>query len=71
MAPGGAVLIINDAMTIVLRFIFGVVLAGSLAIYVGLSFPIIVALVLSVGVMAAIWGDKFILGFMSVIRYLR
>jgi hypothetical protein len=58
-------------MTIVLRFIFGVILAGSIAIFVGLPFPLEVVLVLSVGTMAAIWGDKFILGFMSLLRYLR
>ena len=58
-------------MTVILRFIFGVVLAGSLAIFVGLSFPFIVIWIVGVGLTAAIWGDKFILGFMSLIRYLR
>ena len=58
-------------MTIVLRFIFGFVLAAGLAMWTQLDFPLNVILVLSVGTMAAIWGDRFILGFMSVMRYFR
>ena len=58
-------------MTILLRFIFGVILAAPLLVLVGLPFVIDIILVLSVGVIAAIWGDKFILGFMSLMKYLR
>ncbi len=58
-------------MTIVLRFIFGLVLAGGLAVWCGLPFPLEVVFVLSVGTVAAIWGDRFILGFMSLMRYFR
>jgi hypothetical protein len=58
-------------MTIVLRFIFGFMLAGAVVLWTQLDFPLNVLLVLSVGTIAAIWGDKFILGFMSVMRYLR
>lgn len=58
-------------MTIVLRFIFGVVLAGGLALWGGIPFPAGVIFVMTVGTMAAVWGDKFILGFMSLMRYLR
>jgi hypothetical protein len=36
-----------------------------------ISLPINVIVVFSVGTMAALWGDKFILGFMSLMRYLR
>ena len=56
-------------MTIVLRFVFGVILAGGLMVFVGLPFPLEIIFVLSVGLMAGIWGDKFILGFMSLMRY--
>lgn len=58
-------------MTILLRFIIGVILAASLMISLGLPFFLDVIFVLSVGTIAAIWGDKFILGFMSLMRYFR
>lgn len=58
-------------MTIVLRFIFGVVLAAALALWGGMSLPVNIIFVLTVGTMAAVWGDKFILGFMSLMRYFR
>ena len=58
-------------LTIFLRFIFGVVLAGALVVWVGLPFPLEIVFVLSVGIVAAVWGDRFILGFMSLMRYFR
>jgi hypothetical protein len=58
-------------MTILLRFVFGVILAGGLLIWVGLPFPLEIIFVLSMGSIAAVWGDKFILGFMSLMRYFR
>ena len=60
-----------DTVTILLRFIFGVILAAGLAIWLGFPFPLEIIFVLSVGTMAGIWGDKFILGFMSLMRYFR
>ena len=56
-------------ITLLLRIIFGVILAGSIMILVGLPFPIDLIFVLSVGIMCALWGDKFILGFMSLMRF--
>jgi hypothetical protein len=58
-------------MTILLRFIVGFILAASLAIWFGFPFPLEIIFVLSVGTMAGLWGDKFILGFMSLMRYFR
>jgi hypothetical protein len=58
-------------VTLVLRFIFGVILAGGLALWAGIRFPIDLIFVLSIGIMAVLWGDKFILGFMSLMRYFR
>jgi hypothetical protein len=58
-------------MTIVLRFIFGAILAAAVLVFGGLPFVINIILILSVGLIAAIWGDKFILGFMSLMRYFR
>ena len=58
-------------MTILLRFVFGVILAGGISLWAGIGFPIDIVFVLSVGIMAGIWGDKFILGFMSLMRYFR
>lgn len=60
-----------SAMTVLLRFLFGVVLAGSLAVWIGTSFFVILIFTVTVGIIAAIWGDKFLLGFMRVMRYLR
>lgn len=60
-----------DAVTILLRFIFGVVLAGSLVLWGGIPFLASVISVVSVGIIAAVWGDKFLLWFMSVMRYFR
>jgi hypothetical protein len=57
--------------TILLRFIFGVILAGGLALWGGVPPPWGLALAAAVGVAAAVWGDKFLLGFMSWLRYLR
>jgi hypothetical protein len=57
-----------DAVTILLRFIFGVVLAGSLVLWGGIPFLASVISVVSVGIIAAVWGDKFLLWFMSVMR---
>ena len=56
-------------VTLVLRFIFGFILAFGLAMWGHIPFPPIFALI--VGTLAAIWGDKFILGFMSLMRYFR
>ena len=49
----------------------GGVLATGLALWGGIPFPLDVLFVLSIGTMAGIWGDKFILGFMSLMRYFR
>jgi hypothetical protein len=59
-----------NPLTIILRFIFGFVLAGALALYM-VDFPANLILALGVGTCAAVWGDKFILGFMSLMRYFR
>ena len=56
-------------LTIVLRVVFGVILAGGLSLWAGIGFPVDIVFVMSVGIIAAVWGDKFILGFMSVMRY--
>ncbi len=56
-------------VTILLRVIIGVILAGGLAMWTGIGFPVDLVFVMGVGIMAAVWGDKFILGFMSMMRY--
>ena len=56
-------------VTILLRVIFGVILAGGLAMWAGIGFPVDLVFVMTVGIMASIWGDRFILGFMSLMRY--
>jgi len=58
-------------VTFLFRFICGFILAAGLALWCGMSLPINLILVLSVGTMAVVWGDKFILGFMSLMRYFR
>ena len=64
-------LILVSLMTILLRFIFGVILAAGLVVFCGFPFPLDLIFVLTVGTMAGIWGDRFILGFMSLMRYFR
>jgi len=56
-------------LTILLRVVFGVILASGLAMWAGIGFPVDLVFVMSVGIMAAVWGDKFILGFMTMMRY--
>jgi len=60
-----------DAVTILWRFIFGVVLAGGLVLWAGMPFLAGVLCIVSVGIIAAVWGDKFLLWLMSVMRYFR
>ena len=60
-----------SAVTIVLRFIIGVILAGGFALWAQMEFAIAAVFTVGVAVMAAIWGDKLILGFMSLMRYFR
>ena len=60
-----------NTVTVLLRFIFGVILAGGLALWGGIPFPAGVIFLVSVGIIAAVWGDKFLLWFMSLMRYLR
>jgi len=62
-------MVIMSLLTIVLRVVFGVILAGGLSLWAGIGFPVDIVFVMSVGIIAAVWGDKFILGFMSVMRY--
>jgi hypothetical protein len=57
-------------LAIILRFMVGFILAGALAIYL-VDFPANLMLALGVGTCAALRGDKFILGFMSLMRYFR
>jgi hypothetical protein len=63
--------ITGSAMTILFRFIFGVVLAAGLGLWWQLSLPVNLVFALCVGAMAGIGGDKFILSFMSFMRYFR
>ena len=58
-------------MTVVLRFIFGALLALGIVFLVGLPLTFVVIFVVAVGSVAAIWGDKFLLGFMSMMKFLR
>ena len=60
-----------DAVTLLLRFMFGAVLAGGLALWGGIPFLAGVISVVLVGIFAAVWGDKFLLWLMSMMRYLR
>ena len=59
------------SMTIFLRFVFGLILAGGLAMWWQLPLVAIILFPLTIGMIAAIWGDKFILGFMSFMRFFR
>lgn len=56
-------------VTILLRVIIGVILASGLAMWAGIGFPVDLVFVIGVGILAAVWGDNFILGFMSLMRF--
>jgi hypothetical protein len=58
-------------MTILLRFSLGALLAAAIAVFTGFDFPLIVIFVLTIATLAAIWGDRFLMGFMSMMKYLR
>lgn len=58
-------------MTILFRFILGAILAGGLALWTHLDFPLNAIFTLVIGVMSAVWGDKFIMGLLSTMRYFR
>ena len=59
-------------LTILLRFVIGVILSAAVLVpFGGLSFLLTLILVLSVGAAAAMWGDKFLLGVMWLMRFLR
>jgi len=60
-----------DIAAILLRFILGVLLAGGVALWGHFPSPVGVIFVMCVGIIAAGWGDKFLLWFMSLMRYLR
>jgi hypothetical protein len=60
-----------EITAIILRFIIGVVLTASMVVSLGLPPIASITCILTVGVMAGIWGDKFLLGFMSLMRYFR
>jgi len=50
---------------------FGFILAAGVGLWIHFDFPGDLIFALTVGAVAAVWGDKFILGFMSLMRYLR
>lgn len=58
-------------MIITLRFIFGVVLAGGLSLWVGMPLAGVIILAVAGGLMASVWGDKFLMSLMNLMRYLR
>jgi len=60
-----------DAVTLLLRFILGALLAGGLVLWGGIPLTFGLIFVVAVGIIAAMWGDKFLLGFMSLMRYMR
>jgi hypothetical protein len=58
-------------MTLILRFMLGAALAGFILLWCGLPFLLNILIAISVGIISAVWGDRFLLGLMSGMRYLR
>ena len=52
-------------MAIILRVLLGVLLAGAAAVWGGMNNLAGLIFVIAGGVISAIWGDRFLLGFMS------
>ena len=62
---------IMSPVTVLLRFVFGIILAGGVVLWGGGSLLEVTIFGVAVGIVAAIWGDKFLMAFMSFMRYLR
>jgi len=62
---------IMSPVTVLLRFLVGIILAGGVVLWGGLPLFAGTLLTLLVGIIAAVWGDKFLMAFMSFMRYLR
>lgn len=62
---------IMSPVTVLLRFMFGIILAGGLMLWGGGSLLEVTLFAVAVGIVAAVWGDKFLMAFMSFMRYLR
>ena len=58
-------------MEAMLRALVAVILATSFAIWGGLPLVLSAILTLSVGFAAALWGDKVLVRFVSVLRHFR
>ena len=52
-----------------MRFIIGVVIAGGLVMWGGVPPLWGLTLAVAVGGAAAVWGDRVLLGFLTVMRY--
>jgi hypothetical protein len=63
--------ILLSVVTILFRFIVGTILAAGLALWLQFEFPLNVIFSLSIGIVTSILGDRFVLGFMSLMRYFR
>jgi hypothetical protein len=62
--------VIED-VTLLLRFIFGVIFAGGFVLWGGIPLRVGATFVVAVGIVATIWGDRFLLGFIALFRYFR
>ena len=58
-------------MEAMLRALVAVILAASFAIWSGLPLVLSAILILSVGFAAALWGDKVLVHFVSVLRHFK
>jgi len=65
----------SDIGVILLRFLFGIILAGILAfflvVWLGMPIKVLAIFVLVIGILSAFIGDKFLLWFMGIFRFFR
>jgi hypothetical protein len=65
----------NDIVVILLRFLFGIILAGILAFFfivcLGIPVKVLGVFVLVIGILSASFGDKFLIWFMGIFKFLR
>jgi hypothetical protein len=65
----------SDVVVIILRFLFGIILAGILAfafiVWVGIPLKVLGIFVLIIGILSAFIGDKFLNWFMSIFKFLK
>ena len=65
----------NDIVVILLRFMFGIIVAGVLSLFLifwfAIPIKVLVIFVLVIGILSAFLGDRFLIWFAGIFKFLR